>query len=130
MTTKRHKVTTKQRSRPTLLKLNRMDPSAAVGGASKEAGFSSSVDGEGVTGLVHAEEEAVTSLKPGLFGPGAVGERARLAYRERERECSSLSTPAGGSRVQQQTELTWSFSMRAEFLFALEGTGEVTAGGG
>lgn len=93
-----------------------MDPSATVGGASKVAGPSSSVNGETITGLVGVVvEEVVTgaeaggkaggsSLKPGLFGEVnmAEGERARLA---------------------------WSFSIRAEFLLALVGRGEVTPGG-
>lgn len=43
-------------------------------------------------------------------------------------ECSSPSTPAESSRVQQKPPgLTWSFSIRAEFLLAA-GTGEVTPG--
>lgn len=80
-----------------LLTLDRMDPSAAVGGASKEAGPSSSVTRVVVTVPVGvAKDEVVSvvtgtepgeggvkvggsSLKPGLFGEGAEGERARLA---------------------------------------------------
>lgn len=80
-----------------LLMLDRIDPSAAVGGASKEAGPSSSVTGVAATGQVGlAKDEVVSvvtgaepgegglklggsSLKPGLFGEGAEGERARLA---------------------------------------------------
>lgn len=75
-----------------------MDPSATVGGASKEAGPSPSVSGEMATGLVGVDEvvtmvtgtelggggakEGGSSLKPGLFGEGsrAEGDRARLAY--------------------------------------------------
>lgn len=106
-----------------LLILDRMVPSAAVGGASKEAG-PSSAEGEGMTGVMGVGVEGVVvavvegvepeegvgkvggrSLKPGLFGEGssAVGERARLA-------CS--------------------FSIRAEFLLALAGRGEVIPAGG
>lgn len=80
-----------------------MDPSPTSGGASKEVGPSSSVNGEVATGLVGVDVDKVvtvvtgavpgegggktggSSLKPGLFGEGsrAVGERARLAYTER-----------------------------------------------
>ena len=91
-----------------MLSFDRMDPSVVVGGASKEEGPSSSVNGDTaamglvgvavdkvVTMVTGAEEtgdnggkEGDSSLKPGLFGEGrrAEGERARLAYRERERE--------------------------------------------
>lgn len=82
-----------------LLMLVRMDPSATVGGSSKEVGRSSWVNGWTVTGLVGVavdEEVTVASgaepgkggtkeggsiLRPGLFGDGsrAVGERTRLA---------------------------------------------------
>lgn len=127
-----------------------------MGGASKEAGPSCSVSGDAAKGLVGVPEDEVvpvvtgpelgeaggkeggSSLKPGLLGEGsrAAGERARLAYRERESDvtvmsqCSSLSTPAEGSRVQQRPPgLTWSFSISAEFLLALVGRGEVTPAG-
>lgn len=79
--------------------LDRTDPSATVGGASKEMGPSSSVPGVAATGLVGvAVDKVVTvvtgaepgdggvkaggsSLKPGLFGEGSwvEGERAREA---------------------------------------------------
>lgn len=109
------------RALPLMLSFDKMDPSATVGGASKETGPSSSVNGgTAATGLegVAVDEvvSAVTgaeageggvkaggsSLKPGLFGEGcrAEGDRARLA---------------------------WSFSIRAEFLLALAGRGEVTS---
>lgn len=109
------------RARSLMLVFDRMDPSSTVGGASNEAGPSSSVHGEvAVSGLAGGVAEEIpengaepgeggvkaggSSLKPGLFGEGrrVVGERERLA---------------------------WSFSMRAEFLLALVGRGEVTPGG-
>ena len=78
-----------------------MDPSSTVGGASKEAGPSCSVSGlvgvpeDGLVPTVTGPEpgeaggkEGGSSLKPGLLGEGsrAEGDRARLAYPERERE--------------------------------------------
>lgn len=102
-----------------LLTFDRMDPSVAVGGASKEEGPSSSVNGEATAGLVVVGVDGVmaaevtgldpgdcggkvggSSLKPGLFGEVSMagGERDRLA-------CS--------------------FSIRAEFLLVLAGRGEV-----
>lgn len=82
-----------------MLVFDRMDPSSTVGGASNEAGPSSSVHGEvAVSGLAGGVAEEIpengaepgeggvkaggSSLKPGLFGEGrrVVGERERLAY--------------------------------------------------
>lgn len=86
-----------------MLSFDKMVPSATVGGASKEEGPSSSVNGDtskglvgvvvddgvtgvtGVTGLEPVEEgrgnEGWMSRNPGLLGDGsrAVGERAKLA---------------------------------------------------
>lgn len=110
------------RALPLMLALDSVDPSETSGGSSKEAGPSSSVSGEVGAGLVGVSVEGVVPavtkaepgegggkaggniLKPGLFGDGirAPGDRARLA-------CS--------------------FSIRAEFLFAFDPTGEVTLGG-
>lgn len=74
--------------------LDRVEPSATVGGASKETGPSSSVNGEARTGLSSSGDAAVTeeepgevggnaggnNRKPGLFGEGCgEGERAREA---------------------------------------------------
>lgn len=134
------------------LAFDRMDPSSTVGGASKEAGPSCSVSGDAAKGLVGVPEDEVvpvvtgpelgeaggkeggSSLKPGLLGEGsrAAGERARLAYRERESDvtvmsqCSSVHTSRG---QQRPPGLTWSFSISAEFLLALVGRGEVTPAG-
>lgn len=105
-----------------LLMLGRTDPSAAIGGSSKEAGPSSLVTGEQVTGLVGVteDEEVVTEvvggaepgegrgkpggsiLMPGLFIGGPVGESASSA---------------------------WSFSIRPEFLLTLTGEVGPPAGG-
>lgn len=88
-----------------MLSFDKIVPSPTVGGASKEEGPSSSVNGEAATGLVGVGVDDVivpatgaelgegrvkaggSSRKPGLLGDGskAVGERARLACTVRER---------------------------------------------
>lgn len=82
-----------------MVALDSVDPSDTTGGSSKEAGPSSSVNGEVGRGLVGAGVEGVVTvvteaepgegrgkaggniLKPGLFGEGirAPGDRTRLA---------------------------------------------------
>lgn len=119
----------------------RMEPSVTAGVSSKEAGVSSSVSGvEAEVGLVGVSEgEVVTveagaepgeggvkpggsSLKPGLFGDGAEGERARLDCRGREGKRVRVQLFIHTSRGHQSSPgLTWSFSIRAEFLLTLDG---------
>lgn len=46
-----------------MLSFERMDPSATVGGVSKEAGPSSSVNGEATTGLVGVGVDEVVTVE-------------------------------------------------------------------
>lgn len=101
-----------------MLAFDSVDPSDTTGGSSKEAGPSSSVNGEVGTGLVGVGVEGVVTpvteaepgegrgkaggniLKPGLFGEGirAPGDRARLACsseRESEGTCARPAAERG-----------------------------------